>query len=231
MPPLINPMRHLEIEFAGYTIIADISGALYIPDEKILVVADLHFGKGMRLAAGGALVPPYDLQATLHRLEKLIRSYRPETIVSLGDGFDDLDSLNRLSATDRHHLITITNSTNWIWISGNHDPTPVSEAGGDTMNELKIAKLTLRHEANHDEREAEISGHFHPKARVTVRGRSQVRRCFVTNGTRTILPAFGSYTGGLDVTDPAISGLFGSSFDALVLGDRKLYRISSARLS
>ena len=92
MPPLINPMRYLEIEFAGYTIIADISGALYIPDEKILVVADLHFGKGMRLAAGGALVPPYDLQATLYRLEKLLKSYRPETIVSLGDGFDDLNS-------------------------------------------------------------------------------------------------------------------------------------------
>ena len=56
------------LALAGVTLVADCAGALYWPDEAVLVVADLHLEKGSSYAARGVLLPPYDTAATLARL-------------------------------------------------------------------------------------------------------------------------------------------------------------------
>ena len=86
----------------------------------------------------------------------------------------------------------------------------------------------LRHEALPDDPRPEISGHFHPRLRVTLRGRNISRRCFVAGRTKLILPAFGSLTGGLDATDPAIARAMGGPAQALVPVSDRLLRFPIA---
>ena len=209
---------------------ADLSGAIYFPGEDTLIVADLHFAKGARYAAQGVLLPPYDTRRTVQNLSAAICRYRARRVVCLGDSFDDRTGIERLSLSDRDTLQRTMDGIDWIWIAGNHDPSPAALPGGRVETQIAVGGVSLRHEADPTCRSAEISGHFHPKARITVRGRRQTRRCFATDGKRLILPAFGAYAGGLDVLDPAISGLFRNGFDALVLGDARLHRIPASRL-
>jgi hypothetical protein len=46
-----------------------------------------------------------------------------------------------------------------------------------------------------------------------------------------VLPAFGAYTGGLNVLDPAVDGLFGAGFEAHLLGRDRIYRFPRSRLT
>jgi len=88
--------------------------------------------------------------------------------------------------------------------------------------------LVLRHEALPDEARPELSGHFHPKLRVRVRGRQVARRCFIAAPTKLILPAFGALTGGLDITHPAIVRAVGAGAEALVPVDNRMLRFPLA---
>jgi metallophosphoesterase superfamily enzyme len=83
--------------------------------------------------------------------------------------------------------------------------------------------LILRHRADPAEPRPELSGHFHPKLRITRRGRQVSRRCFVATPNKLILPAFGALTGGLDAHHPEIVRAVGGPAQALVpLADRLL---------
>lgn len=215
----------------GRPVRADISGALYLPDAGTLIVADLHLGKGARFAAQGTLLPPYDTQATLRSLSAAIARHRPKCVVCLGDSFDDIAGDRRLTDIEIDNLLRLTGQYEWVWVSGNHDPLPATRAGGRTEPEIEIDGILLRHEASLESEGIEISGHFHPKARVSARGRTQSRRCFVIGKRRIVMPAFGAYAGGLDVRDEAISRLFEPDFATLVIGDRRIHRIPASRLS
>ncbi|RED18699.1 ligase-associated DNA damage response endonuclease PdeM [Pontivivens insulae] len=183
------------------------SGALYWAAERLLCVSDLHLGKSERIARrGGALLPPYDTRETLDRLSAEIARHDPATVICLGDSFDDLDALDRLAEAARRHLLTLMAGRRWIWIEGNHDPGP-TDLGGEHLFEASINSLTFRHVAEPGTPPGEVSGHYHPKASLTLRGRRVSSACFLSDATRLILPAFGAYTGGLKVSDPAVSNL------------------------
>ncbi len=216
-------MSALEFSLAGETLLADISGALYWPTQRTLAVADLHLEKGSSFARNGQLLPPYDSRATLGRLAEVMELYRPERIICLGDSFHDMDAPDRLGAEERRMLASMVKGREWIWLAGNHDPGPRLDA-------FRAGPLVFRHEAAAMSEPGEISGHFHPKARLGVRGRGVGGRCFATDGTRLILPAFGAYAGGLDVTDEAVARLLTSPFQVLVVGRAKLYALSGAQL-
>ncbi|WP_395004253.1 ligase-associated DNA damage response endonuclease PdeM [Cypionkella sp.] len=167
------------------------SGALYWPDQALLCVSDLHFGKSERMARrGGALLPPYETRATLQRLNDDLEATRAEQVVCLGDSFDDLATAEGLDLDDQLWLTRLMAGRSWIWIEGNHDAGPV-EMGGSHRAGLSLGQLQFRHIATADT--PEISGHYHPKARLA--GRSH--RCFLLDKQRLILPAYGTYTGGL----------------------------------
>jgi hypothetical protein len=219
-----------EITVASVTLVADCAGAIYWPDEKLLVVADLHLEKGSSFAARGVLLPPYDTATTLARLARLIERYSPSLVIALGDSFHDGGGPARMDDISRVSLKALQRGRDWVWIAGNHDPDPADNIGGRFADVLAFGALTFRHEPSAKMCDGEIVGHLHPLARVAQRGRAVSRRCFAGNGRRLVMPAFGAYAGGLNVRDRAIVALFGAlSFTAHMLGERRLYAVPAAR--
>ena len=213
---------------AGISLIPDPAGVLYWPEEGALVVADLHLEKGSSFAARGVLLPPYDSAATLARLARVVARYAPRLVVALGDSFHDGEGPSRLAATDRAALLDLLRGRDWIWLAGNHDPAPADGVGGSCAALLALGPLVFRHEPS-AEGEGEIAGHLHPMARIAARGRHIGRRCFVTDGSRIVMPAFGAYAGGLNVRHHAFAALFGGSFVAHLLGERRIYAFAASR--
>jgi uncharacterized protein len=220
----------ITLALAGTTLLADAAGAIYWPEEKLLIVADLHLEKGSAFAARGVLLPPYDTAATLARVAGLIDRHAPQLVIALGDSFHDGGGPLRMTAPDRTTLTTLQRGRDWLWITGNHDPHPANGVGGEFAAALALGPLTFRNEPLPDARDGEIAGHLHPVARVAQRGRAVSRRCFATDGRRLVMPAFGAYAGGLNVRDRAITTLFGTlAFTAHMLGARRLFAIAAER--
>ena len=199
---------------AGESFIACQSGALYWPGHDALLVADLHLEKGSAFASKGQFLPPYDSQTTLSQLEKDIAHFNPRQVICLGDSFHDIDGPYRLSAPVRMCLDNLTDRLDWTWIIGNHDPVVPDHMGGMVGESVLFAgaanRVTLCHEPGErgesdaiTEDQLEICGHLHPVATIHTRGRSMRRKCFVLSPNRIILPAYGSYTGGLNIRDEA----------------------------
>jgi DNA ligase-associated metallophosphoesterase len=216
------------VTVAGVTLVADLSGAFIWESERLLVVSDLHLEKGSSYARRGVLLPPYDTVATLARLAAVIARYDPRTVIALGDSFHDRKAHERLAAADREAVAALQARRDWIWIAGNHDPALPPDIGGVVASEVAVGDIVFRHEPTGGA--CEIAGHLHPKARVTTRGRTLERRCFASDGMRAVMPAFGAYTGGLNIRDAAFRKIFQTpGFMAHVLGDNRMHAIAAAR--
>jgi DNA ligase-associated metallophosphoesterase len=228
--PLSQRRPDSSLTIASVTLIADTAGALFWPEENMLIVADLHLEKGSAFAARGVLLPPYDTASTLARLARLVERFAPRIVMALGDSFHDGGGPARMADTDRASLKALQRGRDWLWIAGNHDPDPADGIGGRFADMLAIGPLTFRHEPSSGSCEGEIAGHLHPLARVARRGRAVSRRCFASDSRRLVMPAFGAYTGGLNVRDRAVAALFGTlAFTAHMLGERRLYAITAER--
>ena len=213
----------VRFSFSGHELMALPQGALFWPARRALLVADLHLEKASWFARLGQMLPPYDSIATLSDLSMLAAATGAAEIWCLGDSFHDAAGCDRLPAAARALLTALTGATRWTWITGNHDPGIADHCGGDIVEEAEVDGLLLRHEAEPDEARPELSGHFHPKLRITHRGRQVSRRCFVATDRKLILPAFGALTGGLDAAHPEIVRAVGKPAEALVpVADRLL---------
>jgi len=210
-------MNEVTFSFADQTLCALGSGALWWPDQKLLCVSDLHLGKSERIARrGGPTLPPYDSRDTLTRLAGDIARTSPDTVICLGDSFDDLDASAAMDPAEKLNIAALQAGRHWIWIQGNHDPGPI-EMGGTHLSEYSLGSLTFRHIAQLDA-QAEVSGHYHPKACLKARGRSITRPAFLVDHTRLILPAYGTYTGGLRSSDRVLNALMGNRARAILTG-------------
>jgi uncharacterized protein len=225
-----QPRTATQVQVAGAALVGDPAGALFWPEPGLLAIADLHLEKGSSFAARGVLLPPYDTAATLGRLGRLIAHYAPRLVVALGDSFHDRDGPARLADTDRATLRALQRGREWIWIAGNHDPEPAAGVGGSFSDALACGPIAFRHAPRAAQSDGEIAGHLHPVARVFQRGRTTSRRCFAGDGRRLVMPAFGAYTGGLNVRDRAFADVFGTlAFTAHMLGETRLYAIAARR--
>jgi hypothetical protein len=217
------------VTVGGTALHADCAGVLYWPEHGLLAVADLHLEKGSSFARRGTLLPPYDTTETLARLARLIARYAPRMVIALGDNFHDGDGPRRLSPADRAALAALQRGRDWVWIAGNHDPDPADGIGGTFVASVSLGPLTFRHQPSRHA-SGEIAGHLHPVARIVQRGRAVSRRCFATDGRALVMPAFGAYTGGLNIRDRAFTAVFGTrSFTAHMLGDDRLYAFAASR--
>lgn len=208
-------MNGHDFTFRGVALCALPSGALWWPAQRLLIVSDLHIGKARRAARfGGALLPPYEVTETLSALDRVIALTRPAAVVCLGDSFDDRLAGADLPAQAIDWIARMMAGRRWIWIEGNHDPGPVA-IGGEHLAELRVEKLVFRHIAvATDDSSGEVSGHYHPKTRLA--GKSF--RCFLLGRDRLLLPAFGSFAGGLYCDDPALLSLFPGGGLAITTG-------------
>ncbi len=210
-------MNGYDFTLSGAPLKALGSGALWWPDQRLLVVSDLHLGKSERIARrGGTSLPPYDTRDTLNRLAADLALSHARTVVCLGDSFDDLDAADALPEAERQWIFRLQSDRRWVWIEGNHDPGPI-EFGGAHLAELPLAPLTFRHIAQ-DAASGEVSGHYHPKASVHLRGRSITRPAFLIDTNRVILPAYGTYTGGLRSDTPVLGQLMRADAIAVLTG-------------
>ena len=222
-------MTAAPIHLAGERLMLDPAGALFWPATSLLVVSDLHLEKGSSYARRGQLLPPWDTHATLDRLTHLLRRYHPRLVIALGDSFHDAEGSARLPSGELARLQAMTEAHRFIWIQGNHDPTPPNGVGGEWVETFATTTLTFRHQAI-TSADAEISGHHHPKAAIPARGTSVSRPCFVTDARRIIMPAFGAYTGGMDVREAAIARLFPRGGRVFLLGKERLYSFTLGTL-
>ena len=215
----------LRMAVAGAEVAFRASGALWIEAEQALVVADLHLEKGSAYAARGQMLPPYDTREALARLAAEVAAARPRLVVMLGDSFHDAWAGERLSAEDAAAIVALAGGRTLVWVTGNHDPQRPRGLPGEAADTLAICGLSLRHEPAPGPAPGEACGHLHPCARVAAGGRSVRRRCFVTDGERVILPAFGAYAGGLNIRDAAFEGLFSRPPLAIALGARRAHAV------
>ena len=190
--------------------------ALFWPARAALIVADLHLEKASWFARRGQMLPPYDSLATLERLAHLIDQSGAREIWCLGDNFHDEAGAERLSGKAKTLLARMIAQTNWHWIVGNHDENLPDSVGGQIEEEALVDGLILRHRANACDQRPELSGHFHPKHRASVRGQGVSRPCFVMSETKLIFPAFGAFTGGLAADHPEITAAVGPRYEALI---------------
>ena len=219
------------VSVSGRSMIADRCGALYWPSEDALIIADMHLEKGSHFARKGQMLPPYDTRATLLALAEAIDKYEAENIIALGDSFHDRDGPSRMQPEDREILAILQDDCDWYWVTGNHDPVLPPTIGGHIVNELVIGGLTLRHEPGGWPVTHEIAGHMHPAAKISLYGHTLRRPCFIGNGRRMVLPAFGAYTGGLNVLDPAFEPVFGrDGFNVCMMGHEGLYPVATRLL-
>jgi len=211
------------LSFAHHEFQASPAGAVYWPAERAMLVADLHLEKASWFARLGQMLPPYDSLATLQALAEEIERTRAERLYCLGDSFHDRFGCERLPGDARELLLRLTSQVDWIWIVGNHDPGFADHCGGRIEEECDVAGVILRHEAVVGESRPEVSGHFHPKMRLNLKGRNVSRRCFVASATKLILPAYGALTGVEPAGHPEIVRKVGSAASVLVpVSDRML---------
>ncbi|MBV9548776.1 MAG: ligase-associated DNA damage response endonuclease PdeM [Alphaproteobacteria bacterium] len=216
----------LIINVNGESVLLDALGAAFLPAHRALVVADMHFEKGSSFARTGQFLPPYDSRATLLKLAEAVGRHQPAVVVALGDSFHDGEAGGRIGAEERAMLDALARVAEWVWIAGNHDPKPPAWLGGRTAGEITFGGLTLRHEPHAELHLGEVAGHLHPCATAAKWGRSVRRRCFVSDGLRLVLPAFGAYAGGLDVRETPIAGLFAGPYHAYMLGRTRVYAMA-----
>jgi DNA ligase-associated metallophosphoesterase len=222
-------MTAAPIHLAGERLMLDPMGVLFWPEQRLLAVSDLHLEKGSSFARRGMLLPPWDTHATIDRLTLLLRRWSPATVVALGDSFHDAGGSGRLPATEQRRLNAMTRAHRFIWVQGNHDPTPPEGLGGEWVETHTVGAMVFRHQAIAAADPGEIVGHHHPKASIEARSGTVSRPCFVFDGRRLMMPAFGAYTGGLDVRDPAINRLFPRSGRVFLLGKDRLFSFEIGR--
>lgn len=210
----------LIVRIANVEVVLRLSGALWLPQERMLVVADLHLEKGSAYARTGQLLPPYDTRETLDRLTGEITALQPRTVILLGDTLHDHDAEMRIPQMERARIADLSDQVRLVWICGNHDPDGAGGLGGETATVIEASGLTLRHEPSSQPVYGEVSGHLHPCVRIAGAAGSVRRRCFASDGNRLILPAFGAYAGGLNLRDDAFSRLFHTPPTGFLLGRR-----------
>jgi DNA ligase-associated metallophosphoesterase len=244
LTPARRACGSLSVRVMGELCVLRCSGALWLPAHGTLVAGDLHLEKGSAYAARGQMLPPYDSRATLDRLEAELAELQPDRVVLLGDSFHDSRSVGRMATDDRVRLDRLAEGRDWIWLEGNHDrealtpqtPSSATFAAGDferllalpgrVVPELALGALHLTHEPETRPRPGEVAGHLHPCARVVAHARMVRRPCFLTDGRRLILPAFGAFTGGLNVLDPAVAGLFPTPPLVAALGRDRVHALA-----
>ena len=212
------------IRINGQDVICNADGTALFEGGRLLVVSDLHLEKGKALSAT-APIPQFDTDETLAALEHAAATHKPEKILFLGDSFHRAHLAQALDARHRARIEAMAEGREMIWIVGNHDPELPEFLPGIACEDYLTNGIWFRHIATEGAIEGgEVSGHYHPKVRIKTRARSISGKCFIHDGMRMIMPAFGAYTGGLSVFNEAIAQFYPNEAEILFCHACQIYR-------
>ena len=211
-------------------LLLDALGILFWPKHNLLIFSDLHFEKASFLGQFANPIPQFDSLDTIRRMQACLGLYQPRRVVCLGDSLHDVNAVRRMP---QHYIdalnAMVSKSDNWWWILGNHDPEIPKQIAGERVSSLRIDDLLLVHEPEEHSQlgdaNAQIIGHFHPKARRKLNKHSIRGKCFLKDNKKLLMPAFGSYTGGLDSEDPALQTLLDDNKACFLSFNEKLYLV------
>ncbi len=195
--------------------------AVFLPQSRALVVADLHLGKSATFRTRGLPVPEGTTSDDLTRLSTLLRQTRAETLVVAGDLIHARDGLTEsLVASFRiwleGHLVRV------ILTEGNHDRgsgSITTKFPIEICDHFKLDGLVIAHDPDDlSADEPGIAGHLHPGIRIRESRLSSLRlpAFHLRPSHHLILPAFSSFT-GLKMIDPSPSDRFFVSLDQAVV--------------
>lgn len=189
-------MTH-DIEVAGETLTLHVARAIHWAARRTLLVADVHFGKGAVFRRAGIAVPSGDTDDDLARLDTLIATFSPTTLVILGD-------LVHGAATERSAWVERVRQ--WrrthadvamVLVAGNHDRHfDVRSLGIDVRPGTRVEPPFVY--AHHPEPHPDgytLAGHVHPGVVIRDGWRKHRLPAFVFDRDVGMLPAFGTLTG------------------------------------
>jgi DNA ligase-associated metallophosphoesterase len=172
--------------------------SLFWEENKILFLSDLHIGKAAHFRKSGIPVPEAVHQHDFDHLIYLIKFYKPDRLIFLGDLFHS--SYN--PAWDRfRHLFSSQITVKPELVSGNHDILASEDYNfmDVYLDSLIIEPFILSHvplEENKTFGFYNLCGHLHPSIQIYGRAKQSFRvDCFYFGKNHGILPAFGNFTG------------------------------------
>ncbi|MEO7430560.1 MAG: ligase-associated DNA damage response endonuclease PdeM [Dokdonella sp.] len=189
-------MKAIKLPIAGESMVLDARRALFWPERRWLMVADLHLGKASLLRQAGAAIPRGTTTRDLARLGALIDDYRPDRVIVLGDLIHGAERaaapwLDTLGEWREQHA-----AVELVLVAGNHDRhMPLAALGFAIQNEIAAKPFLLRHAPDQASTLHVLGGHVHPGI-VMRDGRTRLRLpAFWISANRSVLPAFGSLCG------------------------------------
>jgi DNA ligase-associated metallophosphoesterase len=174
--------------------------AVYWQRERLLAIADIHFGKAAAFRSFGIPVPRGTTSENLDALDALIDATGAHHVLFLGDF---------LHARAAHAAGTQAAMLAWrrrrqdlvlTLVRGNHDKhagDPADALGIALVDEpYTVGALSFCHHPDLDAPGYVLAGHVHPVYVLATRFDALRLPCFVVGPRRMILPSFGSFTGG-----------------------------------
>ena len=206
----------------------DPAGALFWPATGLLAVSDLHLEKGSSYARRGQLLPPWDTHATLDRLTAAAAPLAAPHGRRARRSVSRCGRSARLPHGEIARLSTMTEAHRFIWVQGNHDPTP-------PQRHRRRMGARVRHHHADLPPSGVARAQTARSAATTIRRRRSPRAAAASAAPASsptpaacMMPAFGAYTGGLDVRDPAIARLFPRGGRVFLLGKERLFSFALA---
>lgn len=212
-------MTEYRLELAGEPLLLLADKAVYWPRERMLIVADIHFGKAASFRAMGIPVPRGTTTENLDKLDALMALHGVERILFLGDF---------LHARAAHANATLTAMLAWrarhpnlelLLVRGNHDKHAGDPALALRMTVVdepyNVAPFSFCHHPDIEAPGYVMAGHVHPAYVLSTRVDSLRLPCFLAGAARMILPSFGSFTGGHVIKPERGERVFVSAGDAV----------------
>lgn len=217
----MTPYLPIELEQTELWLLAD--KAIFWPAQQALLIADIHFGKAAAYRRLGQPVPQGTTQANLARLDAMLARYPSRQLIFLGDFLHAPESRAPATLAQLHQWRATHPELEVTLIRGNHDRRAGDPPATLEMNvvpePLLLGPFALQHEPEPHPTHHVLAGHLHPAFRLQGRGRQRLRLpCFCIGKRISLLPAFGAFTGMMEVGADAGEQLY-------VVGEGSVWKV------
>ena len=213
------------INFNNHEFKINNDGILFWLEKKIAIVSDLHLEKGSSFASLGQFIPPFDSEETLKKLINFFKTHEVQTIILLGDTFHDGGALNRMSSKVKSIFDSLVENYEIIFVLGNHE-NKMKSAFIKFYERYIVDDIYFLHEAVL-EKKYQISGHFHPVASLKINSKQITEKCLIHSENHIIMPAFGEFTGGLNINNPVFKPFLNRNYYIYFLTKKSVYKFAS----